>query len=266
MADKVFDEYEGSLKEVFTHFAKSKSTEQFKDLTLPIEEVINMFKKAGVVKGTDGKPSSAPLRVEDLIASIEKYYSPDQQLVAKQANEEAFKAFLDANPQLVPSKHVKAEHQPVEGEEQPEGQVPEIDEAKVAEETAAAREKWQKQVVCEHLVYLRGVEIVYFEFKEILLDLALNHLKYLLDPKNTGKVKPVLTRFLDEHFLKRLGALIRFSHNQAMISQSQSTNTQGPSNARLWPESEKDKIIRVKMEERRRVEEEERLRKEEFER
>ena len=173
---------------------------------------------------------------------------------------------MDANPHLVPSLHVKPEHQPVEGEEQPEGQAPEIDEFKVAEETAAAREKWMKQVLCEHLVYLRGVEIVYFEFKEILLDLALNHLKYLLDPKNTGKVKPVLTRFLDEHFLKRLGALIRFSHNQAMISQSQSTNTQGPSNARLWPESEKDRVIRVKMEERRRIEEEEKLKKEEFER
>ncbi len=76
-----------------------------------------MFKKAGIVRGTDGKPSSAPLRVEDLIASIEKYYSPDQQLVAKQANEDAFQGYLNANPHLVPSLHVKAEHQPVEGEE-----------------------------------------------------------------------------------------------------------------------------------------------------
>lgn len=113
---------------------------------------------------------------------------------------------------------------------------------------------------------MRGVEIVYFEFKEILLDVALNHLRPLLDPKNTGKVKPVLVRFLEDHFLKRLGALIRFSHNQAMISHSQSTHTQGPSNARLWPESEKDKIIKQKMEEKRRIDEEERLKKEEFER
>ena len=52
-----------------------------------------------------------------------------------------------------------------------------------------------------------------------------------------------------------------------MISQSQSTNSAaGPSNARMWPESEKDKIIKVKMEERRRIEEEERARKEEAER
>jgi hypothetical protein len=158
---------------------------------------------------------------------------------------------------------VKSDQPPAEGEEQVE--LP-VDEFKVAEETAAAKEKWLKQVLCEHLVYLRGVEIVYFEFKEILLDIAINHLRYLLDPKNTGKVKPVLVRFLEDHFLKRLGALIRFSHNQAMISQSQSTHTQGPSNARLWPESHKDKIIKQKMEEKRRIEEEERLKREEFER
>lgn len=98
MADKVFDDYEGQLKEVFTYFAKSKSTDQFKDITIPIEEVINMFKKAGIVKGTDGKPSNALLKVEDLIASIERYFSADQQLVAKQGNEDAFKAYLEANP------------------------------------------------------------------------------------------------------------------------------------------------------------------------
>lgn len=165
---------------------------------------------------------------------------------------------------MVPSLHVKSEHQPGEGEEHSEP--PAIDEEKVAQETAAAREKWSKQVLCEHLVYLRGVEIVYFEFKEILLDIAVNHLRSVLDPKNLGKIKAMLVRFLEDHFLKRLGALIRFSQNQAMISQSQSTNTQGPSNARLWPESEKDKIIKQKMEERRKIEEEERLKKEEFER
>ena len=160
-----------------------------------------MFKKAGIVKGTDGKPSSAPLKVEDLIASIERYYSPDQQLVAKQGNDEAFKAYLEANPQLVPSKH-NAHAQPGEGAEgdQPEAASHVVDEVKVTEETAAAREKWLKQVLCEHLVYLRGVEVTYFEFKEIMLDVTINHLRYQLDPKSTGKVKPMLTRFLDEHF------------------------------------------------------------------
>ena len=110
MAEKVFEEYEGPLKEVFTYFAKSKSTDQFKDITIPIEEVINMFKKAGIVKGTDGKPSSAPLKIEDLVASIEKYYSPDQHLASKQFNEDNFKSYLEANPHLLPSKISKKEN------------------------------------------------------------------------------------------------------------------------------------------------------------
>lgn len=53
---------------------------------MPIEEVINMFKKAGVVSGSDGKPANAPLKIEDLIAAIEKYYSPDQHLEVKYAD------------------------------------------------------------------------------------------------------------------------------------------------------------------------------------
>jgi hypothetical protein len=90
VADKIFDEFEGPLKEIFTHFAKSKSTENFKDITMPIEEVINMFKKANIVKGSDGKPASAPLSIEELIASVEKYFSPEQRLENKLANQEAF--------------------------------------------------------------------------------------------------------------------------------------------------------------------------------
>jgi hypothetical protein len=117
---------------------------------------------------------------------------------------------LEANPSLTPSKPPA----PVEGEEETKEKADEIEALtlKYNEEVAIAKEKWHKQVLCEHLVYLRGVEIVYFEFREILLDLALNKLRNVLDPKNTGKVKPVLTKFLEEHFLKRLGALIRFSH------------------------------------------------------
>ena len=139
---------------------------------------------------------------------------------------------------------------------------------KFNEEVTAAKEKWHKQVLCEHLVYLRGVEIVYFEFKEILLELAINKMRHILDPKNTGKVKPVLTKFLEEHLLKRLGALIRYTHAQAMLSQSQSGDNakHALSNARAWPKSDKDRIIQQKLEEKRRHEEEERLKQEEFER
>ena len=182
-----------------------------------------MFKKASIVRGSDGKPSQAPLSIEELISAVEKYYSPEQRLKNKLASQEVFQAFLDANPDLTPNKPVAVEI--VEGEEsdEPKETQEEIDARnhKYTEEVKIAKEKWHKQVVCEHLVYLRGVEIVYFEFREILLDLALNKLQSVLDPKHSGKVKPILTKFLEESFLKRLGALIRFAHNQAMLSQSQ---------------------------------------------
>jgi hypothetical protein len=102
-------------------------------------------------------------------------------------------------------------------------------------------------VISEHLVYLRGVEIIYFEFKELLFDLATTRLpRDLVDPKRSGKVRPVLTRFLDDHFLKRLGALIRHTKSQPATSQAAAS--------RKWPESEKDKLIRLKVEERLRIE------------
>ena len=62
--------------------------------------------------------------------SIERYFSPDLTLAAKQGNEEGFRAYLEANPQMVPSLHVKQESAGAEGEEQSEQPV--IDEEKVA--------------------------------------------------------------------------------------------------------------------------------------
>jgi hypothetical protein len=116
VAEKVFEEYEGPLREVFTHFAKSKSTEQFADITMPVEEVINMLKKAAIVRGSDGKPANAPLSVEELISAVEKYYSPEQRLANKLASQEAFQAYLDANPALTPNKPVVVVVEHAEGE------------------------------------------------------------------------------------------------------------------------------------------------------
>jgi hypothetical protein len=49
-------------------------------------------------------------------------------------------------------------------------------------------------------------------------------------------------------------------------SNSNASALLGTQAARAWPESQKDKLIRVKLEERRKIEEEERLKQEEFER
>ena len=53
---------------------------------MPIEEVINMFKQAAIVRGSDGKPANAPLSIEDLISAVEKYFTPEQRLQNKLAS------------------------------------------------------------------------------------------------------------------------------------------------------------------------------------
>ena len=219
-------------------------------MTLQIEDLVEMFRKAGFVQGADGKPASAPLKAQDVIASVERFYSPEQRLESKLSNEALFEAFLLANPSLVPLRNSA-------GEEDSEEM-----RLKVEEEIQAARAKWVKQVICEHLVSLRGVELVYFEFREVLMDMAVHRLRDTLDPKRTGKVKGLLTKFLDEHLLKRIGALIRSAKAKLQVSDV-STGAQA---TRAWPESEKDRLIRLKMEERRKAEEEERLRQEELRR
>jgi hypothetical protein len=105
------------------------------------------------------------------------------------------------------------------------------------------------------LVFVRGVEIVYFEFKEVLLDIALK-LRDFIDPK-TGKIKVVLTKFIEDFILKNLNPYIKFN-----IQPGKS----GGGAARVWPESLKDKEIKVKMEEKRLKEEEERRKVEEKQR
>ena len=56
---------------------------------------------------------------------------------------------------------------------------------------------------------MRGVEIVFFEFKEIMLDLAMK-LREFVDPK-TGKSRQVLTKFIEEFILKKLKPYIKFN-------------------------------------------------------
>jgi len=50
---------------------------------------------------------------------------------------------------------------------------------------------------------------VFFEFKEILLDLALR-LRDFIDPK-TGKIKVILTKFIEDIILKNLNPYIKFN-------------------------------------------------------
>ncbi len=94
---------------------------------------------------------------------------------------------------------------PVIDEEVPDEEPEMADEVKrerVETETVELAASWRKKVISEHLIYIKGVEIVFFEFKEIILALA-NKLRQQVDP-TTGKLRVVLTKFIEEWLLRRL--------------------------------------------------------------
>lgn len=111
-------------------------------------------------------------------------------------------------------------------------------------------EDWRKQVISEHLVYVKGTEIVFFEFIEIILDLA-NTFRQQVDP-STGKFKVILNKFIDDWLLRRLKSFVKFSIPAV---------TEKADAARQWPESEKDVeikallVLKKKQEEERRIKE-----------
>ena len=58
-------------------------------------------------------------------------------------------------------------------------------------------------------MYIKGIELVYFEFKELLLELALR-LKDHVDSA-PGKLRSLVKKFLEDLFLRRLSPYIRFN-------------------------------------------------------
>lgn len=89
--------------------------------------------------------------------------------------------------------------------------------------------------------------MVYHEFKELLLELALR-LKDQIDSA-PGKLRSLVKKFLDDLFLKRLKPYIKSISSKAKTK----TSSAGPETTaavRTWPESEKDKIIKAAQEEK----------------
>ncbi len=84
------------------------------------------------------------------------------------------------------------------------------------------------------MVFVRGVEIVFFEFKELILDLAMKT-KDCFEPK-ISKPKFIVKRFLEDVLIKKLSPYIKFNIQAG----------KGGSAPRFWPESSKDKEIKIK--------------------
>lgn len=75
-------------------------------------------------------------------------------------------------------------------------------------ETAELQKWWVQQTLSEHVIYVKGSEIVFYEFKEILFELA-RKLKDKIDPK-TGKLSVVLKKFIEDWLLRRLTSFVKF--------------------------------------------------------
>ena len=122
-----------------------------------------------------------------------------------------------------------------------------IRKERIESETTDLHTVWKKRVISEHIMFIKGVEIIYWEFKEIILALAVHH-RPLVDPQ-TGRMRVVLTKFIEDWFLRRLEPLVK---NKIPSKKVQSTNT------RKWPESTTDALIKAGRESDMRTEEQER--------
>jgi hypothetical protein len=70
----------------------------------------------------------------------------------------------------------------------------------------------------------------------------------IIDPK-TGRSKVIIAKFIEDFMLKKLNPYIKFNIKPGKA---------GSGAVRVWPESQKDKEIKVKMEEKYKKEKEER--------
>lgn len=80
ISEKVFEEFKDQLSAIFKHFSRKTSSFGFEDVTLEVDDLINMFKKTGML---DGKIIS----LEDLINAVERFYSPEHSLKSKLSDE-----------------------------------------------------------------------------------------------------------------------------------------------------------------------------------
>lgn len=112
---------------------------------------------------------------------------------------------------------------------------------------------WKKEIISQHLLYIQGVELVFFEFKEILVELALKLQDKIDSAQN--KLKSLIKKFLEDVFFKRLLPYIKFKAD-GTIQSDPTGKTNDTLRERMWPESDKDQIIKVAMEERKKLEEE----------
>ena len=93
----MFEEYDGKIREVFNYFSAANRAADLKlgagksgDYTIKVDEVLELFRKSGIAQGIDGKPAHAYLKLEEMLACVEKFYSPEQRLDHKLHSKDLF--------------------------------------------------------------------------------------------------------------------------------------------------------------------------------
>jgi len=251
LAEGVIDEYE-QLWTVFEYFGKQTTTNNLhKDASLTVGDLVNMFRKAKILD-TDR------ISMCDFIDIVEKYHANGSgQKLCEKLSKQCFEAYAKANAHemqinkdidainkhnAVAEAHNEKCAQQQESENPPQPmelkELPSEDEVRerTDAETQQMHADWQQRTIAEHVMWIKGAEIVYFEFKEIIFDMA-RKLKDQVDPK-TGKMTNVLKKFIDEWLLRRLTSFVKFKIPANPIK--------GKEAARTWPESQKDAVIREK--------------------
>lgn len=204
---------------------------------------------------------------------MERYYAPGQRLEEK-LTDEKFSIYVRKNPlklavnreiadwkkfmaareeRLKEIERLKAEAAALpEGEEKPHidesvpAAQPEMDEEvkrqRLETETEELQAVWRKETISKHFLFIKGSEIVFFEFKEIIAALA-HRLKEQID-NNTGKFKVHMTKFIEDWLLRRLSSFIKFQIPAAAAKNDAK---------REWPESTKDTEINNLRREKERI-------------
>ena len=98
VTESVFDEYDVPLRTVFKYFSKRQLAPYSirSDITLEVAELLNLLQKSKLIDA----PTSH-VTTEEVIAMIERYYSPGTRLQDK-LTEEKFSAYVRENPLLLP--------------------------------------------------------------------------------------------------------------------------------------------------------------------
>ena len=104
-------------------------------MTLEVDDLINMFKKTGLL---DGKT----VTLEDLIRGVERFYAPEHSLAAK-LTDKKFDEFL-ATPAGAKIREAARKGKPVAEDEEETKEAKEARKKREEKEIEAIRKKWKQ--------------------------------------------------------------------------------------------------------------------------